>query len=111
MKQSRRADSALISSTASTYFPSSFLRCENAAPTFPKLVAFCLSQFSKRLGKKIDGVSRESMENLVNYPWPGNIRELQNVIERAVIVIGGPDPPAGSRPDAGCRRCERHGDS
>ncbi len=52
----------------------------------PQLVAFCISRFSKRLGKKIDGVSRESMENLVNYPWPGNIRELQNVIERAVIL-------------------------
>ena len=52
----------------------------------PQLVAFCLSQFSKRLGKKIEGVSRESMENLVNYPWPGNIRELHNVIERAIIV-------------------------
>jgi formate hydrogenlyase transcriptional activator len=52
----------------------------------PQLVAFCVSRFSKRLGKKIDGVSRESMENLVNYPWPGNIRELQNVIERAVIL-------------------------
>ncbi len=56
----------------------------------PQLVAFCLSQFSKRLGKKIDGVSRESMENLVNYPWPGNIRELQNVIERAIIVSAAP---------------------
>ncbi|HMH11998.1 MAG TPA: sigma 54-interacting transcriptional regulator [Edaphobacter sp.] len=52
----------------------------------PQLVGFCLSQFSKRLGKKIDGVSRESMDNLVNYAWPGNIRELQNVIERAMIV-------------------------
>jgi formate hydrogenlyase transcriptional activator len=56
----------------------------------PQLVAFCMSQFSKRLGKKIDGVSRESMENLVNYPWPGNIRELQNVIERAIIVSADP---------------------
>jgi formate hydrogenlyase transcriptional activator len=56
----------------------------------PQLVAFCLSQFSKRLGKKIDGVSRESMGNLVNYPWPGNIRELQNVIERAIILSVGP---------------------
>jgi formate hydrogenlyase transcriptional activator len=56
----------------------------------PQLVAFCLSQFSKRLGKKIDGVSRESMENLVNYPWPGNIRELQNVVERAIIVSSDP---------------------
>jgi formate hydrogenlyase transcriptional activator len=56
----------------------------------PQLVAFCLAQFSKRLRKKIDGVSRESMENMVNYPWPGNIRELQNVIERAIIVSADP---------------------
>jgi formate hydrogenlyase transcriptional activator len=56
----------------------------------PQLVAFCISRFSKRLGKKIDGVSRESMEHLVNYPWPGNIRELQNVIERAVVLSVGP---------------------
>ena len=52
----------------------------------PQLVAFYVSRFSKRFGKKIDGVSRESMERLMNYPWPGNIRELQNVIERAVIL-------------------------
>jgi formate hydrogenlyase transcriptional activator len=52
----------------------------------PQLVAFCISRMSKRLGKKIDGVSRDSMENLMNYPWPGNIRELQNVIERAVVL-------------------------
>jgi len=56
----------------------------------PQLVAFCISRFSKGLGKKIDGVSRESMENLVNYPWPGNIRELQNVIERAVVLSTDP---------------------
>jgi formate hydrogenlyase transcriptional activator len=56
----------------------------------PQLVAFCISRFSQRLGKKIDGVSRESMENLVNYPWPGNIRELQNVIERAVVLSAEP---------------------
>jgi formate hydrogenlyase transcriptional activator len=52
----------------------------------PQLVAFYVSRFSKRLGKKIEGVSRESMEKLMNYPWPGNIRELQNIIERAVIL-------------------------
>ncbi len=56
----------------------------------PQLVAFSLSRFSKRLGKTIDGVSRQSMENLMTYPWPGNIRELQNVIERAVILATGP---------------------
>jgi formate hydrogenlyase transcriptional activator len=52
----------------------------------PQLVAFCLSRFSRRFGKKIDGVSKETMDNLLNYSWPGNIRELQNVIERAIIV-------------------------
>ncbi len=56
----------------------------------PKLVAFCLSRLSKRLGKKIEGVSQESMDHLLNYAWPGNIRELQNVIERAVIVSAEP---------------------
>jgi formate hydrogenlyase transcriptional activator len=56
----------------------------------PQLVAFCVSRFSRRFGKKIDGVSRESMEKLMNYPWPGNIRELQNVIERAVILSAEP---------------------
>jgi formate hydrogenlyase transcriptional activator len=55
-----------------------------------KLVTFSLSRLSKRLGKRIEGVSRESMTNLLNYAWPGNIRELQNVIERAVIVSAGP---------------------
>jgi formate hydrogenlyase transcriptional activator len=52
----------------------------------PQLVTFCLSRFSRRMGKKIDGVSKETMDNLSNYSWPGNIRELQNVIERAIIV-------------------------
>ena len=52
----------------------------------PQLVAFYVSRFSKQFRKKIDGVSRESMDNLMNYPWPGNIRELQNVIERAAIL-------------------------
>jgi formate hydrogenlyase transcriptional activator len=56
----------------------------------PHLVAFYVSRFSKRFGKKVDGVSRESMEHLVNYSWPGNIRELQNVIERAVILSADP---------------------
>jgi formate hydrogenlyase transcriptional activator len=56
----------------------------------PQLVAFCLSRFSRRFGKKIDGVSKETMDNLLNYSWPGNIRELQNVIERAIIVSADP---------------------
>ena len=57
----------------------------------PHLVVLFLSRFSKRLGKKIDGVSKETMTRLMEYSWPGNIRELQNVIERAVVMSSGPN--------------------
>jgi formate hydrogenlyase transcriptional activator len=40
--------------------------------------------------KQIDTISSETMSALVRYPWPGNIREMQNVIERAVILSRGP---------------------
>ena len=77
----------------------------------PKLVAFSLSRLSKRLGKKIEGVSRESMEHFLNYPWPGNIRELQNVIERAVIVSAEPILRLDRDliPAAGAKTDENHG--
>jgi formate hydrogenlyase transcriptional activator len=56
----------------------------------PQLVALCVSRFSKRFGKKVEGVSQETMARLMSYPWPGNIRELQNVMERAVVLSTGP---------------------
>jgi formate hydrogenlyase transcriptional activator len=56
----------------------------------PLLASFFLSRYSKKLGKQIQGVSNDTMERLTKYPWPGNIRELQNVIERAVVVAEGP---------------------
>ena len=56
----------------------------------PLLVNFFLTKFSRKLGKDIRGVSQRAMENLINYAWPGNIRELQNVVERAVIVANTP---------------------
>jgi DNA-binding NtrC family response regulator len=42
------------------------------------------------MGKKIDGVSQTTMDRLMKYSWPGNIRELENVIERATILTNGP---------------------
>jgi formate hydrogenlyase transcriptional activator len=56
----------------------------------PLLANFFLTKFSKRLGKRFQGISKDTMTRLAVYPWPGNIRELQNVIERAVVVSVGP---------------------
>jgi len=55
----------------------------------PLLVTFFVQKCAKKLGKQISSVSEEAMRRLTNYSWPGNIRELQNVIERAVILSPG----------------------
>ena len=55
----------------------------------PLLVMAFLREFEKKMGKKINGVPSRMMDGLRCYPWPGNIRELRNVIERAVIVTSG----------------------
>ncbi len=52
--------------------------------------AVFLEDYSKNLKKKITGISEPAMEWLNSYHWPGNIRELKNIIERAVIVADGP---------------------
>lgn len=52
----------------------------------PKLVMFFVTRFARKMGRKINSVSQETMERLKNYSWPGNVRELQNVIERAVAL-------------------------
>jgi formate hydrogenlyase transcriptional activator len=50
------------------------------------LVEYFIDRYASREGKKIRHIDRKSMDSLQFYPWPGNIRELQNVIERSVIV-------------------------
>jgi formate hydrogenlyase transcriptional activator len=55
----------------------------------PSLVLHFLQQFSRANNRVIDTIPSETMEALVRYHWPGNIRELQNVIERAVIITKG----------------------
>jgi formate hydrogenlyase transcriptional activator len=52
----------------------------------PQLVMFLLQTFAQKLGKSVTQVSEDTMRGLVEYSWPGNIRELQNVIERGVIL-------------------------
>jgi len=54
------------------------------------LVFYFVQRFAKRLRRPIESVSRDSLDLLCRWHWPGNIRELQNVIERAVILSTGP---------------------
>jgi formate hydrogenlyase transcriptional activator len=49
-----------------------------------------VQKFARRMGRRMETIPAEAMEALVGYPWPGNIRELENVIDRAVILSSGP---------------------
>jgi formate hydrogenlyase transcriptional activator len=64
----------------------------------PMLVRHFAQQFARRMKKEIETIPTETMEALTRYDWPGNIRELQNLIERAVIISTGPvlDVPASA---------------
>jgi formate hydrogenlyase transcriptional activator len=52
----------------------------------PLLVEYFIAHFARKAGKSFRGINKRTLELLVSYPWPGNIRELQNVVERSVIV-------------------------
>ena len=56
----------------------------------PRLARHLTQRFARQLGKQIEAIPAEVMDALVRYDWPGNIRELENVIERAVILSTGP---------------------
>jgi formate hydrogenlyase transcriptional activator len=55
----------------------------------PALVEHFVEIYARRMGKQIDEISSETMSELASYAWPGNIRELQNFIERSVILTSG----------------------
>lgn len=55
----------------------------------PLLVNHFVAKFNKKMGKKIQSVSQDTLNNLQQYHWPGNVRELESVIERAVIISQG----------------------
>ncbi|EDY16461.1 transcriptional regulator, NifA subfamily, Fis Family [Chthoniobacter flavus Ellin428] len=59
------------------------------ANDIPLLTMFFLEKFARKLGKSLGQIAEETMARLCQYPWPGNIRELQNVIERAVVLSTG----------------------
>ena len=71
-------------------FPVELPSLRDRRSDIPLLVNFFLERFANKFGRKIDAVQKETMDLLMDYAWPGNIRELQNIIERAVVLSAGP---------------------
>jgi two-component system, NtrC family, response regulator len=66
----------------------------------PLLVQHFIAKYDQRLGKKVERVDEEAMQTLLAYGWPGNIRELENLMERSVLFADGPVIQGASLPDA-----------
>ena len=70
----------------SKFSQSRFLHFENEERTLRLLVEYFIDRYSRKARKSIKRIGQETLELLQAYAWPGNIRELQNVIERSVIL-------------------------
>ena len=70
-------------------FPIAVPPLRHRTEDIPMLVAHFVHRYAESMGKQIEKVTSDAMEALLRYPWPGNIRELQNFIERAVILTTG----------------------
>jgi transcriptional regulator with GAF, ATPase, and Fis domain len=71
-------------------FPITLPNLRDRRSDIPKLVNHLVDRFARALGKRIDSVPPEAMHVLETYDWPGNIRELENLIQRAIILSTGP---------------------
>jgi len=67
-------------------FPINMPALRERAEDIPLLVQFFAQKYGPRVGRRIESVDAETLERLSTYPWPGNIRELENIIERALIL-------------------------
>jgi PAS domain S-box-containing protein len=67
-------------------FPVTLPPLRERAEDIPLLVKFFVQKYAPRVGRRIDRVDPETMQRLITYLWPGNIRELENLIERALIL-------------------------
>jgi formate hydrogenlyase transcriptional activator len=67
-------------------FPMHSPSLKDRGDDIPILVDYFVSRFATRMGKRINQIDRRTLEQMQSYSWPGNIRELQNVIERGVIL-------------------------
>jgi formate hydrogenlyase transcriptional activator len=67
-------------------FPIAIRPLRERKQDIPMLVQYFIDRYASKMGKKIRGINQQSLALLQSYLWPGNIRELQNVIERALII-------------------------
>ncbi len=70
-------------------FPITLPALRERREDIPTLVRYFVQEFATRMRKNIETIPAEVMETLVNYSWPGNIRELRNIVERSVILTTG----------------------
>jgi formate hydrogenlyase transcriptional activator len=70
-------------------FPIRIPALRERADDIPLLVGYLIDRYAQKAGKKIRSINKETLDLFQTYEWPGNIRELQNVIERAVILCDG----------------------
>ena len=70
-------------------FPITIPPLRQRTEDIPLLVHHFIAKFNKKMGKKIESISKETMKALQEYSWPGNVRELESVVERAVITSPG----------------------
>jgi two-component system response regulator AtoC len=66
----------------------------------PLLVSHFVDKYNQRLGKRVEGVDADAIALLQTYPWPGNIRELENLMERSVLFADGPIIHLSALPDS-----------
>jgi len=70
-------------------FPIQVPALRDRVDDIPLLVEYLVDRYAKKAGKRIRSVSKSTLDLFQSYAWPGNIRELQNVVERAVVLCEG----------------------
>ena len=90
-------------------FPIHIMPLRERVDDIPLLVSRFVDEFSHAFGKRIDSIDADNMSRLQQYSWPGNIRELRNVVERAMILATGPrlTIPVPSASTPGKRQSEK----
>ncbi len=89
-RRRRRRNSAATCTSACTWSRSSCPACASGPTTSRSWPTISCEQFSRETGRRIRGFTPEAMEKMRRYHWPGNVREMKNVIERAVVLGEGP---------------------